>query len=163
MNNADYTEEEIDEIIETDKILINTKEKKITPADDYFFYKNTICPQIRLQIVEFFESEHIEYEKEPYNGFIDYCSTTYPKFNFEKKYYTLANYTYPVPIRAYPDADGNLKIDVFNRFVNFIFNDVMNPEEQHSYLNTKQIIESKIIQLCDRINGSTEIKRKILE
>jgi hypothetical protein len=163
INGSDYSEEEIKELVNFHKVLINTAEKKIIPSDNSFYDSNTICPQIRLGIIDFLAGGDIlKYKLDPYIGFIEYCSKRFERLNFQKKTYTYANYTYPVPIRIYQN-DSNFEINVYNQIVNFIVNDVMNLEEKTKYINTKKVSIEKIIQLCDRIKTSIDLKNKILE
>jgi hypothetical protein len=160
---TDYSEEEIKKKVDLEKVSINTEEKKITPLNNEFFDTNTICPQIGLNIVEFGGRHYVEkYKLEPYVGFIEYCSKRFSRLYFEKKIYTFANYTYPVPIRTIQYEDGNLKIAVYNQMVNFVVNDVMNMEERNNYINTKRVSIEKIIQLSDRIKRTVDLKNKIL-
>jgi hypothetical protein len=169
LNGTDYAEEEITKIFNDDKLLIDTIEKKITPLNYDFFSTNTICPQIRISIVEFIKDKIEKYKLEPYIGFIEYCSHRFTRLNFHKKKYTFADYTYPVPIRIFQDSDhsdhsdDSLKINVYNPVVNFIVNEVMSLEERRNYIDTKKVSIEKIIQLCDRINISVDLKNKILE
>jgi hypothetical protein len=162
---SNYSELEMKEILDLHKVLIDNNGKKIVPIDEEFFNSNTICPQIRLNIAEFIGSNFVKYKLEPYNGFIEYLINRYSRLNFEKKSFTFANYTYPVPIRIYKDEqnDDNVKINVFNELVNFIVNLVMNLKERMDYIKTKKVSIEKIIQLCDRINRSDKLKENILE
>lgn len=155
-----YTDEEITHLFEMEHIFVDTVNKVINPTAG-FFDANNLAPQMRISIVEFNGNGHVRYTMEPYNEFSEYCTQRFRNLTFEIQYYTFANYTYPVPIRVY-DETGNIKINVHNSMVNFVVNNVMNIEERTNYIATKTVTIEKIIQLCDRINITEDLKIQIL-
>lgn len=166
LDGRDYSNEEITKLLNDYKVTADIEGKKMSPLNDDFFTTNTICPQIRLNIVEFNPNgTTTKYKLEPYNGFIEYCANRFPRLIFEKKTYTFANYTYPVPIRISEDVEdkNNIMINVYNTVVNFVVNVVMNLEERMNYIHNKKVSTEKIIQLCNRINLSDDLKNNILE
>lgn len=83
------------------------------------------------------------------DDFVNFCEIHYPQLSFEKKMYSFANYTYPVPIRI--TNEQNLNVNVFANVINFVVNDVMNLEERRNWINTGRMSVEKIIQLSNRI------------
>ena len=155
-----YTEEEIIKQFSNDyHISIDFDEKKIVPIEG-FFNNNKINPQIPVKIVYPYEDTFKSFNTEPYNGFLEFCSRTYPRLKFEQKKYSYAKYSYPVPIRI---ITNELHIHVFNDIVNFVVNFVMNYDERVQYIKSKTITTEQIIELVNRINSSDDLKEKILQ
>lgn len=166
---TEYTDSQMENIIDNNKILIDTEEKNIIPLNDDFFTINTISPQINIMICEYSGNRCLnKFSSEPYRGFNNYCRNRFSRLDFTEKTYTFANYEYPVPIRHYlkPDSSGESKliINIYNDSVNYVINEVLNLEEKLSYINKKKLNldASKIDELVNRIIQSKNHKEKIV-
>jgi len=154
-----FSDEEITNIFSESRVVINTETKTIFPGLR-FFENNTICPQIRLSILDMQGRDFTRFKNYPYYGFLEFCSNKYTSLRFEQKTYSFSDYTYPVPIRI---INPDLQILTFNNFVDLIVNSVMNLIERTDYIKNKKISIEKIIQLANRIKRSVELQRLILE
>jgi hypothetical protein len=147
-------------------INIDTEKKEINYRNDELF-SNKISPQINVNIVYTEDGTLKSYNINFYTDFLTYCEKTYTQLTFELKSYTYSNYTYPVPIRIIPNDDINnvnnqyLKFEVYDPFINFVLNEVMDPEDIVDYVNTKLITREKLSVFCNKILLTPVLKNKI--
>ncbi len=155
-----YSELELNQLCRNLKISINKTERKITPLNETFFDSNTISPQIPLSILENVNGKYKRFELCANNDFVRYCRRRFPQFIFREKTYTLADYTYPVPIRI---IDDQYHIRVYNEVVELVVNEVMTQEERKNYVDSKKISDEKLNELIDRINVNNQLKKNIIQ
>ena len=128
-------------------VMINVDQQLIIPRiKDSKYANGNISPQIELIITDDITNE--EFKKDPYRGYIDYCTQKYPSLRFEQKTFSFSNYTYPVPIKT---INEELHIDSYNPIFDFIFNQIMNLNERIVYIRDKTLSDRQINDLIDRL------------
>ena len=116
--------------------------------------RNYLSPQIQLSIIDKITQQH--FKKDPYRGYIDYCTKEYPTLRFEEKTYSFSNYTYPVPIRT---INEELHIYSYCDTFDFIVNYIMTLDERIHYIKYNVLSVEKIDILIDRLFSN----RRLLE
>lgn len=166
VDNSEMSVHEVDNILDNDgitRIMNENNDNVLIPKNDNFFKNNKINPQMMWVIIDK-DKNYKKCKTEPYLKFLEFCSKQYPNFTFETKYYSYADYTYPVPMRIQPHLNepNNFMLATYSTHINFIVNEIMNKEEKHIYIVTKKLSVEKLIQLVDRIFININIKNLLL-
>jgi hypothetical protein len=146
-----------DELELEHNVIIDMDRRTILPSINYLgvYANGYIDPQLRLTIVEYVDSKFIPFNKDPYRGYLQYCSEKYSQLRFEEKTYTFSNYIYPVPIRT---VNENLEINLCNETIDFIGNKVMTLDERRDYINNKIITDDLTSNIISRITENNNMK-----
>jgi hypothetical protein len=146
-----------DELESKYNVTIDMDRRTILPRINQLgvYGNGNIDPQLFLKIVEYVDGKFIPFNKDPYRGYLQYCSEKYQLLRFEEKTYTFSNYTYPVPIRT---INENFEINLFDETIDFIGNKVMSPDERRNYINNKIITDDLTSNIIRRITENNNMK-----
>ena len=155
--NICMTKEEINEIETSMKIKIDF-ENEIINANGDFYDNCEINPQIFLLILNNLDYNK-KFKKSIYEEYLYYYRDKYPLMLFEEKECTFMNYSYPVTMRVI--NKDTQEIDIYDKVINTIVNEIMNIDEKIEYINTGNIQLEKIFELEERIIDNKELENKM--
>lgn len=135
-------------IQENMKINIDFVNKTIKPNIELGYYENcNLSPQIYFNI--FYNGYKQRFIKYPEHKYIEYFENKYKSLEFNEKICDYKNYTYPVKIRVIDEEKQT--VNLFDKTLNFLINEIMNYDERMLYLKTCKINNDFIMCLYERI------------